>query len=1400
MAITTEVRKDLITLVVGAFDAAPGATLLSDLVAQYNEGATVTAIANALGNSATFKSVYPTFLTNEEFATKMVNNIVGNLVSDSEKQWAVETLTAELNAGYSRAEVLLTAVYALREVAADEPNWGAAAATFNNKVEVATYHTAVLAKDGTPAELAQVLAGVDNTAASVDAAKQAQGGPASDDAAVTAAKTASDAANAAATAAIEAANTADAAVATAKTALDDAVATAAQTDAAALEAAAVAAETAAANAVTANTTAQANLTAANTALAAAIASGVQADVNTANANQIIAKYNADQAAANVTTTAEAATTARAAADAAAADDAAAAAAQTAYDAAIAASVAASADAVTAAQAAVTAADAYVAAAAVTPSTDDNTAAAAAKAVADAAATSASATGSIANAAIAEQADVAAYNAAKATFDAAEAKAAASAAAAQTAVDAAATAKAAVNTLATANDYISAADAASTAVATAKADAAAAASAAADLVAAAANTDPTTDDTSAAAAKAIADARVTSIAGLETTAAADVAAAALEPAKYTAGNFTLTAGGDSFTGGNGIDTFNAGTSNSLSAFDSLDGGAGADTLTALLSVTSMPGQVSIKNIETVTLNSTGAGFTVDSTGFTGLTSLTVQTSAVGDQSITASTTTNVTASTTGASKVTVSGGADQNVATGTNVVLSGATGAISASTSDQTLASTINGGTSVSYTTTSATDKTATIAIGGTAAPTGAVDVTATFKGADKTTQGTIDVTGGSTVTVTQKASNAVNTDITFGKVTVTGTDKTTSVTVTQDAAATKSGTAKGIANGDVDVLDVNRASNTKAGTITEVTLNSFGAATVNSGALTTLNLSGKGTSVDADTLGALTTATATATVALNLKGVTTTGLVDLDDDVKTVNIESSAASNKLQTFEAAGATKINISGDKALEFTNNTLKNDVVIVSTNTAGVTLGTALATTTQFTGGDGKDVISVAATGTKAMALGAGDDTVTYGGALGSGGSIDGGAGTDTIKMTSANAATATADSKFAGTVSNLEVLELTTATGGVMTINMDNADGINSIVTVGATVGQLDISNAANNFTLTQTVLNSAAQVITLKDANGSSDTVNLVFKGTDGYSNGVNATTIAGVETINITTDDTDSTAATTAFTSIITAAAVKTVKISGDAGFNASTGLAATTLTSFDASGVTATGTGGAVSLTTGDLAADATLIGGAGTNTINASAVTASKVMTITGGAGLDNLIGGAGNDVISGGAGGTTGTGLVGNAGNDTITGGAGTDTINGGAGADTLTGGAGVDTFVFTTGDSTRVNMDTITDLAVGTGGDSVTLIDQGAEVGVAGGVLTATKTDVSLAGTFLEALDIASAGNGSTNGIVTWFQYGGDTYLVQDNSSSTTNDAATDLVIKITGTVDLLEGTNLAITFA
>ena len=249
-------------------------------------------------------------------------------------------------------------------------------------------------------------------------------------------------------------------------------------------------------------------------------------------------------------------------------------------------------------------------------------------------------------------------------------------------------------------------------------------------------------------------------------------------------------------------------------------------------------------------------------------------------------------------------------------------------------------------------------------------------------------------------------------------------------------------------------------------------------------------------------------------------------------------------------------------------------------------------------------------------------------------------------------------------------------------------------------------------------------------------------------------TIAGVENINITTNDTSGLA--TAFEAEITAASAVTVTVSGDAGFNAGSGLSATTLTTFDASGVTGTGSAGAVTFTTGVLAASATLTGGAGTNTISAAAVTSTtKVMTITGGAGLDTLTGGAGPDVISGGAGGTTGTGLDGGAGHDIITGGTGNDTIDGGTGNDTITASAGNNTVVGDTGNdiiTTGAGNDIITTgtgtdtVDAGAGNDSITSA-VGADI-IDGGA----GTDTYVTDSTQIAAAIEGAGTGTSNGMV------------------------------------------------
>ncbi|MBC52827.1 MAG: hypothetical protein CMQ34_03225 [Gammaproteobacteria bacterium] len=169
---TIETRAELITIVVAMFDAAPGVAVLSDLTAASDAGNSNTAIAASLANSAEFKSIFPTFLANSEFVGKLVDQMVGNLVVAAEKDAIKTILTAEMNAGATRVDVVLTAVAALKAIPETDSVWGNAAAAFNNKVEVATFHTVEKQQATTSlADLQEVLATIDNTEASVTSAK-----------------------------------------------------------------------------------------------------------------------------------------------------------------------------------------------------------------------------------------------------------------------------------------------------------------------------------------------------------------------------------------------------------------------------------------------------------------------------------------------------------------------------------------------------------------------------------------------------------------------------------------------------------------------------------------------------------------------------------------------------------------------------------------------------------------------------------------------------------------------------------------------------------------------------------------------------------------------------------------------------------------------------------------------------------------------------------------------------------------------------------------------------------------------------------------------------------------------------------------------------------------------------
>jgi S-layer protein len=798
-------------------------------------------------------------------------------------------------------------------------------------------------------------------------------------------------------------------------------------------------------------------------------------------------------------------------------------------------------------------------------------------------------------------------------------------------------------------------------------------------------------------------------------------------------FTLTTGADTFTGAGGNDTFNANTLNTFSAFDVIDGAAGTDTMTVLTDATSAPGGVTVTSIENLNVNTSGAGYAINTSAYTGLTTLKIVDATAGQNTITAATTTDITLTATGASNVDiVGGGASLLVTTGAGSVQVGATAAVNAYTSASFV-----GGTTIELhdnATTAQDDGTSLTAV--------------SLNG----NTGSVDIYG--------MGVTAINaTSLVTAGVTITNVDLDTAHALTLTLNAVDD-SADGAATGGTIIFDDAEA--------TSVAVAATGAA-----------------SYDVT----LTAAKATAVTI--------------------------AADEKLQfdALTAGIATTVGISGDSTVVVAAHTLNAAAVITSTSTGAVTFTGALGAGVSYAGGSGVDTITLTATGTKAITTGAGNDAITYAGAIGTGGSLDAGDGTDTLTMTAAQAVTATGTTAFAGKVANLEVLKFSAATGGAAAINMANADGINSLSIAGATVGALAVSNAAANFTLTQRALTSFASSISLASDVGTSDNVNLAYSAADGFTSSA-AFTIANVETLTVTTTDADTTAQTAAvIVTPLTATSATTVTVAGNMGISFIGGLTHAALTSLDASGLTATGAFGGLTFTTGALTASSTIKGSAaGTNTVIFSAAnTASTFVTYTGGTGADTITGSNFlNNVVNlgNGANSFTSTG----AGNNTVTGGTGVDTITVGTGANTIVAGSGND--VIHIGAAAALNT---VDLGAGTdtvildaiqtasgyytavtgaaAGDIIDLSDViGSAAALSAQTVMGAKITLGGASSFTTYLNAACAGDGNTaNTVLSWFQFDGNTYIVEDTSVAATFQDGADTVIQLAGLVTLTTST-------
>jgi len=426
---------------------------------------------------------------------------------------------------------------------------------------------------------------------------------------------------------------------------------------------------------------------------------------------------------------------------------------------------------------------------------------------------------------------------------------------------------------------------------------------------------------------------------------------------------------------------------------------------------------------------------------------------------------------------------------------------------------------------------------------------------------------------------------------------------------------------------------------------------------------------------------------------------------------------------SGGAGDDNITGGTKAETINGGAGDDTINSSTGADTIN------------GGAGDDTITLGAA-TQTVDAGAGDDTVNAGAHLAFGYSVVGGAGTDILNVT---AAEVIGDGSV---VSGFETLEAV----GNFDVDFDTYSNNTFTKLVLDTSNYGTISNVRSEVIELTAVVGGTGDV-ELADATGSSDSITINSTSADANTQ-TNALTIAGVETINIVTDDTEDDGFEQDTVKII-GANTTTINLTGDKGVILSTGTFAA-LTTVDGSGATIGGVSTASTVAGLTIVSDLTGVG---------------EVISYTGTNGVDTFTGHANTD--------------------ETFVGGLGADHLDYLGRKGTFTGGAGADTFDIdaVTNSTYTTNYLTITDIEDGDIID-VDTIHNGTMV------WTSTEIELGSSATLLNYLDNAVSNNaGNSHTKAKWFRFGGDTYMTFDQGSGTTWTDGTDFLIKMTGSHDI-----------
>lgn len=151
-------RDELYQFFAIAFNAAPGVTYLGQLLDAANAGLTVKEIVNIFTTKPQFTDVYPTTLSDTDFAKKLVANVVGSSASTEAQQQAINDIVAALRVpGWTRGDVIFAVFTNLANKSDTDAFWAGTSKKMKNQVIYARYYTETMQGDTTVVPVLQAV-------------------------------------------------------------------------------------------------------------------------------------------------------------------------------------------------------------------------------------------------------------------------------------------------------------------------------------------------------------------------------------------------------------------------------------------------------------------------------------------------------------------------------------------------------------------------------------------------------------------------------------------------------------------------------------------------------------------------------------------------------------------------------------------------------------------------------------------------------------------------------------------------------------------------------------------------------------------------------------------------------------------------------------------------------------------------------------------------------------------------------------------------------------------------------------------------------------------------------------------------------------------------------------------